>query len=141
MNRGARISKNCSGTDSLQPLPGWLGWRHHARHWLARWLFAVRVQDVGSFFTLCRREIFERIPLQSDGPFAQVEILAKANFLGCWMAEAPVSYNPPPGPSASYFAEAYHVFSEPDFGPVDPNAPPAPETPPTPAVSSDVPGP
>src|SRR5439155_13359564 len=102
------------------------------------------VHDVECAFRLFRRSIFARIPIQSSGPFAHVEILAKANFLGCWMAEAPVSYNPSPGPPSSYWAEAYHVFCEPDFGPVDPNAPPpapAPDTPPPPAVRPETGGP
>jgi glycosyltransferase involved in cell wall biosynthesis len=110
---------------SLTPLPGWLGWRGHARAWLARVMFGVRLADVDCAFRLFRRSIFARIPIQSDGPFAQVEILAKANFLACMMDEVPVSYKPdsPPGsgplhvPARQTRREIRRLLSHPDFGP------------------------
>jgi len=110
---------------SLEPLPCWLGDRGQGKRWLARWIFGVRVHDVDCAFRLARRSIFARLPIQSNGPFAQVEILAKANFLGCWMAEVPVRYQPPLGPalhgslnpSETYLAEAYTLFSNAAFGP------------------------
>jgi len=106
----------------LEPLPGWLGWRAHCHSWLVRAFFGVRIVDVGSEFKLFRRSIFARIPIQSDGPFIHAEILAKANFLGSLMTEAAVTYTPPSaGENAVSFraqwAEAYRVFSKPDFGP------------------------
>lgn len=67
--------------------PGWLGWQRHAAALLARVLFGVRYRDVACPFRLLRREIFTRIPLQSDGAFVHVEILAKANYLGLMMGE------------------------------------------------------
>ncbi|HTU21462.1 MAG TPA: glycosyltransferase family 2 protein [Gemmataceae bacterium] len=70
-----------------QPLPGWLGWKRHALSFLVRVLFGVRYHDVACPFRLLRREIFARIPLQSDGAFVHVEILAKANYLGMMMGE------------------------------------------------------
>ena len=54
---------------------------------LARILFGLRYHDVACPFRLFRRDILARIPIQSDGPFAHVELLAKANFLGCLMGE------------------------------------------------------
>jgi glycosyltransferase involved in cell wall biosynthesis len=110
---------------SHEPLPGWLGWSGHARRWLARWFFGVRTEDVDCAFRLFRRLIFDRIPIQSDGAFAQVEILAKANFLGCLMAEEPVTYRPnPPGQAAltrdrwrRTLREARQLLARPDFGP------------------------
>lgn len=68
-------------------LPGWLGWKLHAAALLVRILFGVRYRDVACPFRLLRREIFSRIPLQSDGPFVHVEILAKANYLGLLMGQ------------------------------------------------------
>jgi glycosyltransferase involved in cell wall biosynthesis len=68
-------------------LPGWLGWKRHAAALLARTLFGLRYRDVACPFRLLRRETFARIPLQSDGPFVHVEILAKANYLGLMMGE------------------------------------------------------
>ncbi len=89
----------------------------------ARVLFALRLTDVACGFRLYRRTLFDRIPIQSDGPFAQVEILAKANFLGCMMTEVPVHYRPlgpvaePAATLRQALAEARSVFFEPDFGP------------------------
>lgn len=71
----------------LEPLPAWLGWRELGFRWMVRILFGVRLRDINCLFRLFRREIFEHIPIQSDGPFAHAEILAKANFLGCYMSD------------------------------------------------------
>ncbi|HXG08685.1 MAG TPA: glycosyltransferase [Gemmataceae bacterium] len=104
---------------SIEPLPGWLGWREHVRRYVARALFGVRLRDVGCPFRLFRRSVFARLPIQSDGPFAHVEVLAKANFLGHIMTEVPVTYQPRPDERAARwsFAEVRRVFSAPDFGP------------------------
>lgn len=72
---------------ALPRLPGWLGWKRHAVGLLVRVLFGVRYHDVACPFRLLRRDIFARIPLQSDGSFVHVEILAKANYLGLMMGE------------------------------------------------------
>ena len=100
--------------------------RERVLRWLARVLFAVRLRDPGCFFLLARRSIFGRIPIQSNGPFAHVEILAKANFLGCLMSETPVTFRPREGgksPTGASFrqmlAELRRVFFRPDFGPRD----------------------
>jgi glycosyltransferase involved in cell wall biosynthesis len=107
----------------LEPLPCWLGDKGQVKRWFARWIFGVRVHDVECAFRLFRRAVFERIPIQSNGPFAQVEILAKANFLGCWMAEVPVSYQALAGRplwgsligGETYWSEARRLFGEPSF--------------------------
>jgi glycosyltransferase involved in cell wall biosynthesis len=98
-------------------------WSERLFRWLVRGLFGVRMRDLGCWFLLARRSIFARIPIQSDGPFAHAEILAKANFLGCLMSEVPVAYQPP-GPGSlegedngTLYAEFRRVFSRPDFGP------------------------
>jgi glycosyltransferase involved in cell wall biosynthesis len=122
----------------LEPLPCWLGDRGQIKRWCARWFFGIRVHDVECAFRLFRRTILEHIPIQSNGPFAQVELLAKANFLGCWMAETPVSYTPPARPplwgsllgGETYRSEARRVFGEPDFSPAAPapaDVPPDPD--------------
>ena len=89
--------------------------------WLARWVFGVRVRDVGCAFRLFRREVFARIPVQSHGPFALAEVLAKANFLGCVLDEVAVSYRPQGGEAPPRVGEilrdARRVFNRPDFGP------------------------
>jgi hypothetical protein len=92
---------------------------------MGRWVFGVRVQDPACAFRLYRRAQFERIPIQSDGAFAGVEILAKANFLGALIAEETVAYTPPERPELAVDspagektrAAAYRLFKHPDFGP------------------------
>ena len=74
-------------TQAPERLPGWLGWKRHAATVLVRVLFGVRYRDVACPFRLLRRDIFARIPLQSDGSFVHVELLAKANYLGLMMGE------------------------------------------------------
>jgi hypothetical protein len=108
----------------LGPRQVWLGWSGWQRRWLARWVFGLRLQDPECAFRLFRRSIFGRIPIQSDGPFAQVEILAKANFLGCLFDEVAVTHHPRVGGGitdgalpARTGAEAWRLFKEPDFGP------------------------
>lgn len=112
-----------------QPSPGSLGIRRQFGWLLARVLFGLRYGDVACPFRLMRREILARIPLQSDGPFAHVELLAKANFLGCLMGEeVPLDVRPPDyrGDAGRYFADGQKVFNKPDFGPaVLPAAAPA----------------
>jgi len=107
-----------------EPRSVWLGWPGSPRRWLARWVFGLRLQDVECVLRLYRRSILPRIVVQSDGPFAQVEILAKANFLGCWLAEVPVTHRPRTQGGitgqdlrANLSAEAWRVFKVPDFGP------------------------
>jgi hypothetical protein len=100
----------------LEPLPGWLGWRDHARNLLVRIFLGVQLHDAQCEFRLFRRSVFRRIPIQSDGQFAHVEILAKANFLTAVMSDVPVSYNPLSSPP-SWWKDAWRVFAHPDFGP------------------------
>jgi glycosyltransferase involved in cell wall biosynthesis len=107
------------------PLPGWLGWRGHGAALLARVFFGVRNRDVLCPYRLMRREIFARIPLQSNGPFVHVEILAKANFLGCILSEdvplgaidRPVKADARDGPGKDFFKDFRRVLDRPDFGP------------------------
>jgi hypothetical protein len=121
---------------ALEPLPGWLGWREQARRLLARLFFGVRLHDVDCAYRIFRRSIFDRIPIQSDGSFAQVELLAKANFLGCLMSEEPVTHHPllatgaepTRSPLRQTVREAYRLLTHPDFGPAvgsGPAPPPA----------------
>jgi glycosyltransferase involved in cell wall biosynthesis len=104
----------------------WPGWEEHRRSWFAWAVFGLRLHDVDCAFRLFRREIFERIPIQSDSAFAQVEILAKANFLGCIMTQVPVHYHAPPKDTKTYWnawsrKEIKCVLTQPGF-----RAPPQP---------------
>jgi glycosyltransferase involved in cell wall biosynthesis len=107
-------------TYSPTPLPGWLGWRGHLGWLLVRVVFALRTRDVLCPFRLLRRSIFARIPIQSDGPFVHIEILAKANFLGCVLAEEQ-ALDVPAAPTRNretLWRDGWRVFRDPDFGPV-----------------------
>lgn len=107
--------------------PSW--WRR-ARY---RLIFGVHVRDAECPFRLYRKDIFARIPIQSRGPFALVEVLAKANFLGCVIGEVPVSYRPQQGSEMDATLketrkDARRVFRSPDFGPAVLPPPAASET-------------
>jgi len=69
-------------------------WSERLFRWIIRIIFGLRLKDPECWFLVARRSIFERIPIQSTGPFASAELLSKANFLGCLMSEVPVAYNP-----------------------------------------------
>lgn len=114
-------------TQAPERLPGWLGWKRQLARILVRMLFGVRYHDVACPFRLHRRAIFARIPLQSDGAFVHIEILAKANYLGYIMGEEvplePGHYPPLPNTMSreewdQVRADARRVLTQPDFGPV-----------------------
>ena len=102
-------------------------WTGGIYHWLIRIIFGLRLKDPECWFFLARRSMFTRIPIQSNGPFALAEILAKANFLTCLMAEVAVSYRQVPEAAAKWSAVTLRqklagfrrVFSYPDFGPAN----------------------
>jgi glycosyltransferase involved in cell wall biosynthesis len=102
-----------------EPLPGWLGWREYLYHILCRAVFALRLRDVNCVYRLCRRDIFARIPIQSAGDFVHTEVLAKANFLGCYLNdEIIIPYRSRPGLVRERLRQdGYRVFAHPDFGP------------------------
>ncbi|HWG44682.1 MAG TPA: glycosyltransferase [Gemmataceae bacterium] len=112
-------------TQAPERLSGWLGWKRHLARFPVRMLFGVRYHDVACPFRLQRREIFARIPLQSNGPFVHVEILAKANYLGLIMGEEtsldPGHYPPLAKTSSAeqfrqLLMDARQVICHPDFG-------------------------
>jgi hypothetical protein len=97
---------------ALEPRTSWLGWAGLRRRLLARWIFGVRLRDSECAFRLFRRELLQRFPIQSNGSLAQIEIIAKANFLGAWMAEAPVTRLPRPGIVDSAGPDSPQTFRE-----------------------------
>lgn len=131
----------------LEPLPGWLGFRRHLGVWLSWFFFGTMNRDVACPYRVFRRELLERVGIQSDGTFAHVEFLAKVHFLGpggVIAEEMPLGtkQNPcPPDdrdsePLARVLREGWRVFNHPRFGsmfpPPEPPAEltPAPESPP-----------
>jgi glycosyltransferase involved in cell wall biosynthesis len=109
-------------------LAGWLGAKAHWYSWFVSIIFGVHIIDVDSAFKLFRREIFARIPIQSNGVLVHTEIIAKANFITCWMEEIPIGALS--GANAEslklgfswreHFRGMRRLFSRPDFGPVVP---------------------
>jgi glycosyltransferase involved in cell wall biosynthesis len=61
---------------------------------LVRVLFRIRVRDVDCAFKLFRREIFDRIHIESKKFFVDTEILAKAAKIGLKMTEIGVRHYP-----------------------------------------------
>ena len=109
----------CSAYSPRRRRAGWACGDISAGCW-SRVLFGLRHHDVACPFRLMRRDILARIPIQSNGPFAHVELLAKANFLGCLMGEEmPLDVKPPPyrGDAGQFFRDGQKVFNKPDFGP------------------------
>ena len=109
--------------------------RWSGRGLLERWVFGVRLTDPTCPFKLFRRSVFDHLPLQSRGDFVQTEVVAKANFLGCLLAEVPVDYlrTGTAAPDPFWPQDMRMIFSAPDFGP--PPAPTSAETEPIPATS------
>lgn len=109
---------------TLEPYRVWPGWKGWAYYWCNRWVFGVRIVDLTSACKLFRRSLFERIPIQAVGPFVHTEILAKANFLGCTMAELPIGTGNDDRLLASaplvwheHVADWWHILHHADFGP------------------------
>ena len=100
-------------------LPAW--WRRSK----LSWRFGLRVQDPGCGLLLVRREVLERCPIQSQGRFALVELIAKANFAGALIAEVPLGKptDLPVGPPfADVPGDRRRVFRSPVFNQASPVA-------------------
>lgn len=61
---------------------------------LVRVLFQIRVRDVDCAFKLFRREVFDKIHIESKKFFVDTEILAKASKIGLKMTEIGVRHYP-----------------------------------------------
>lgn len=70
-----------------EKLPGWLGVREHRRSWQAWFVFGNPLHDPNSAFKLIRKSLLDRFPIQCDGDFVHVELIAKATFLTTLMDE------------------------------------------------------
>jgi hypothetical protein len=122
----------------IEPRVCWLGSAGWGRRWVARWIFGLRVLDPECPFRIIRRALLARFPIQSGGPFAQVEMLAKANHLSGMMTQEPVTWTAPATPASaaiSFGDDAWRVFRTPDFGAFKP---PATESASAPAASLEL---
>jgi glycosyltransferase involved in cell wall biosynthesis len=104
---------------------GWLGTKQLVYNRAMRTVFGVHLDDVESAYKLFRREVFERIPIQSDGPFVHTEIIAKATFMTLWMDEVPIGAQTGvpienlviPLSWSERKKDLWRLLNNPDFGP------------------------
>jgi glycosyltransferase involved in cell wall biosynthesis len=57
-------------------------------------LFGLRVRDIDCAMKLFRRDVFEGLPLTSDGPFLSAELLIKLRARGTRLAQVGVTHYP-----------------------------------------------
>jgi hypothetical protein len=109
----------------LELPPGWKGWQGWVYGKIVHFVFGGGATDVDCLHRLYRRSLFDHIPIQSDGPFASAEILAKATFQGCYLDEVKLAYPAvwPKGTSRQRWAEGWRLFREPHFIPEKPATP------------------
>jgi glycosyltransferase involved in cell wall biosynthesis len=125
--------------------PPWYGWDEWWYRFRAHWVFGVPLADVNSAFKLWRVSFLKRFPIQSDGDFVHVELVAKATFLTSIMDEVPLTPKADPFPPlGDVSADRRKVFRDPQFTftaeappspPVPEAAPPVPPTAPTPPTA------
>ncbi|MFO0816162.1 MAG: hypothetical protein U0796_23330 [Gemmatales bacterium] len=90
------------------------GWKWRQFFSKAYQLFGLWMQDPECGMKLYRRELFERLPLQSKGAFVQIEILSKANFESRLLTE--VIIEGPESEPAIVNSDFWKVLNNPDFG-------------------------
>ena len=106
----------------LDPVPSWYGLHGHLRSWGAWIVYGVPLEDPTSAFKVYRKAFLDRFPIQSEGDFVQIELVAKSTFLTCILDEIPLTPKMQPIPRALWSgADRRKVFSKPQF-----RHPPAP---------------
>ena len=63
---------------------------------LVRIIFRIKVRDIDCAFKLFRREVFDKVNIESKKFFVDAEVLAKARYYGFRMAEVGVRHYPRP---------------------------------------------
>ena len=100
----------------LDPVPSWYGLREHLRSWGAWIVYGVPLEDPTSAFKVYRKAFLDRFPIQSDGDFVQIELVAKSTFLTCILDEVPLTPKTAPIPHAVWDrADRKKVFGKPQF--------------------------
>ena len=100
----------------LDALPSWYGLGEHLRIWGAWIVYGVPLEDPNSAFKVYRKAFLERFPIQSDGDFVQIELVAKSTFLTCILDEIPLTPKSQPIPLAKWArADRKKVFGHPQF--------------------------
>ncbi|MCZ2343180.1 MAG: hypothetical protein LC104_15510 [Bacteroidales bacterium] len=99
-----------------EKLPGWLGWREHRRAWQTWFLFGNPLNDPNVAFKLFRKSLLDRFPIQCDGDFVHVELIAKATFLTALMDEQPLTPVSAPIPRTQW-GECRKLLTQAQFHP------------------------
>jgi glycosyltransferase involved in cell wall biosynthesis len=63
---------------------------------LVRMMFRIKVRDIDCAFKLFRREVFDKVTIESRKFFVDAEVLAKARYFGFRMCEIGVRHYPRP---------------------------------------------
>ncbi len=113
----------------LDPLPGWYGLGDHLRSWFVWIVYGVPLEDPTSAFKVYRADFLRRFPIQSDGDFVQIELVAKSTFLTCILDEMPLSPKGAAIPHATWTrGDRKRVFGNPQFRNPEPKVELAPAT-------------
>lgn len=97
--------------------PAWLGARETAYSYLVWAVFGVPLVDPNSAFKLWRTDFLRRFPIQSDGDFVHVELVAKATFLTTILDEVPLLPGVPRAlPRRDVWRDFWRLLRNPDFG-------------------------
>ena len=76
---------------------------------LVRLTFRINVRDIDCAFKLFRREVFDKVTIESRKFFVNAEVLAKAKYFGFRLAEVGVRHYPRTAGSST--VRASHIFS------------------------------
>jgi glycosyltransferase involved in cell wall biosynthesis len=76
---------------------------------LVRILFRIPVRDIDCAFKLFRREVFDKVTIESKKFFVDAEVLAKARYYGFRLVEIGVRHYPRPAGRST--VRASHIFS------------------------------
>lgn len=76
---------------------------------IVRIMFRINVRDIDCAFKLFRREVFDRVSIESKKFFVDAEILAKARYYGFRLAEIGVRHYPRPAGRST--VRPHHVIS------------------------------
>jgi glycosyltransferase involved in cell wall biosynthesis len=61
---------------------------------MIRWMFRVKARDINFAFKLCRKRIFDRVYLESEGSFIDAELFIRTTRLGYDILQLGVDYFP-----------------------------------------------
>ena len=77
-------------------------------------VYGVPLTDPNCAFKLYRKAIFDKFPIQSNGDFVHVEIVAKCTFLTSIIDEVVLTPKPDPIPATDW-SDSGEIFRNPKF--------------------------